>query len=97
MLREACRDVLIPEVYDRPKHPFMSPPAKESGDAMASFVADVVHSKALDDQPFFNPTAVRGLQARLKDMAPADRAVAEAPLLSAVSAALLHQRFGMSA
>lgn len=97
VLREACRDVLIPEVYDRPKHPFMSPPAKESGDAMAAFVADVVHSKALDDQPFYDPAAVRGLQSKLKDMEPADRAVAEAPLLSAVSTALLHQRFGMSA
>ena len=97
VLREACRDVLIPAVYDRPKHPFMSPPAKETGDAMAGFVADVVHSKALDGQPFYDPRAVRGLQARLKDMAPADRAVAEAPLLSAVSTALLHQRFGMTA
>ena len=97
ILREACRDVLIPEVYDWPKHPFMSPPAKEAGDAMAGFVADVLHSKALDDQPFYDPAAVRKLQESLVKMEPAQRAVAEAPLLSAVSTALLHQRFGMSA
>ena len=95
VLREACCDLLIPEVYDRPKHPFMSPPAKETGDAMAGFVA--VQSKALDDQPFFDPAVVRALQERLPGMEPAQRAVAEAPLLSAVSTALLHQRFGMGA
>jgi hypothetical protein len=39
----------------------------------------------------------RGLQEKLNAIVPAGRVVAEAPLLSAVTTALLHQRFGMSA
>ena len=96
ILREACRDVLLPEIYNRPKHPFMSPPAKETGDAMATFVSDVVSSSALDDQPFYDPTAVRALRDRVAGMAPAERAVAEAPLLSVTSTVLMQQRFGLS-
>jgi asparagine synthase (glutamine-hydrolysing) len=97
VLREACKDLLIPEVYDRPKHPFMSPPAKATGDAMAGFVADTLSSSALEDQPFYEPKAVRRLLEQTRTMEPADRAVAEAPLLSVVSATLMHQRFGMTA
>ena len=96
ILREACRDVLIPEVYGRRKFAFRSPPAQETDDAMAIFVADIVHSKALDDQPFFAPAAIRKLQQKLPSMDPAKRAMAQRPLLSAVSTALLHQRFGMT-
>ncbi len=34
VLREAAKDVLIPEVYDRQKHPFTTPPTrKERPDA----------------------------------------------------------------
>ena len=33
-LREAVRDVVLPEVYDRQKHPFMSPPARHDDDAL---------------------------------------------------------------
>jgi asparagine synthase (glutamine-hydrolysing) len=97
VLREACKDVLLPEIYARPKHPFMSPPAKETGDAMATFVSDIIASSALDDQPFYNPKAVRALRDRATTLDPAERAVAEAPLLSVVSTVLMQQRFGLGA
>ena len=34
VLREAAKDVLIPEVYNREKHPFTSPPTRQGGDPM---------------------------------------------------------------
>ena len=36
VLREAVRDYVLPEVYDRQKHPFMSPPARSDDDPSAS-------------------------------------------------------------
>jgi asparagine synthase (glutamine-hydrolysing) len=95
ILREACRDILIPEVYERQKHPFMSPPAREGDDAMAGFVQDTLRSSTLDLQPFFDPALVRGLLDDVPKLDPDARAVAEAPLLGVVSTCLLQQQFGL--
>jgi asparagine synthase (glutamine-hydrolysing) len=95
ILREACRDVLIPEVYERQKHPFMSPPARQGDDAMAGFVQDILRSSTLHTQPFFDTTLVRGLLDEVPKLDPDARAVAEAPLLNVVSTCLLQQRFGL--
>ena len=38
VLREATRDVLIPEVYDRQKHPFTTPPTRHEDDPMIAFL-----------------------------------------------------------
>ena len=40
VLREATKDVLIPEVYDRQKHPFTTPPTRSKGDPMLAFYRD---------------------------------------------------------
>ena len=37
VLREAAKDVLIPEVYDRQKHPFTTPPTRNPNDPMLAF------------------------------------------------------------
>jgi asparagine synthase (glutamine-hydrolysing) len=95
VLREACRDVLIPEVYERQKHPFMSPPARQGDDAMAGFVQDTLRSSTLHTQPFFDTALVRSLLDEVPKLDPDARAVAEAPLLNVVSTCLLQQRFGL--
>jgi asparagine synthase (glutamine-hydrolysing) len=95
ILREACRDVLIPEVYGRQKHPFMSPPARQGDDAMARFVQDILRSSTLRAQPFFDTALVRSLLDEVPKLDPDARAVAEAPLLNVVSTCLLQQRFGL--
>jgi asparagine synthase (glutamine-hydrolysing) len=96
VLREACRDLLLPEVRGGQKHIFRSPSATQTDDPMAVFVADIVHSQALDDQPFFDPTKVRKFHQGLLSTKPQARARAEALLLRVVSTALLHQRFRLS-
>jgi asparagine synthase (glutamine-hydrolysing) len=97
VLREAVRDCVIPEIYERQKHPFMSPPARTDGDALATFYRDVLGSSAVDDQPFFDPRELRCLMQRAASMSPADRAAFEGPILLAVSTCLLQERFALAA
>ncbi len=97
VLREATRDVLIPAVYNREKHPFSTPPAKHGeNDAMLQLFGDTFASKLLDDQPIFDATAVRKLYHDLPNQ-PADQKVRADGLMNRVlSLTLMHHRFSMS-
>ncbi|HKP64721.1 MAG TPA: asparagine synthase (glutamine-hydrolyzing) [Polyangiales bacterium] len=96
LLREATKDVILPEIYERQKHPFMSPPARDEHDAMTEFCRDVLASSVVDEQPFFEPRRVRGLMDAVADMAPVDRGAFEGALLRVVSTCLMQQHFGLS-
>jgi asparagine synthase (glutamine-hydrolysing) len=54
VLREAARDMLIPEVYDRQKHPFTTPPTRNKNDPMLAFYRYVFASQAAKDQPIYD-------------------------------------------
>jgi len=54
VLREAARDVLIPEVYDRQKHPFTTPPTRNHADPMMGFYRDTFASRAAREQPVYD-------------------------------------------
>jgi asparagine synthase (glutamine-hydrolysing) len=98
VLREATRDVLIEPVYDRQKHPFTTPPVKVGeDDAMLELIGDVFASSLLDEQPIFDPDAVRGLFRSLPDRTPEERTQIDGLLNRILSLTLMHQRFGMSA
>lgn len=98
VLREATRDVLIEAVYNREKHPFTTPPAKVGQhDALLDLFGDVFASSLLDEQPIFDPAAVRGLFQALPGLPPADRVRVDGLLNRMVSLTLMHQRFGISA
>lgn len=96
VLREAVRDCVLPEVYDRHKHPFMAPPARDGRDPLAVFCQDTLRSDVVGDQPFFNPMRVRRLLDQVNTMAPDDRAAFEGVVLRVVSTCLLTQRFGLT-
>ncbi|HEX4103784.1 MAG: asparagine synthase (glutamine-hydrolyzing) [Pseudonocardiaceae bacterium] len=96
VLREAVRHCVLPEVYDRQKHPFMSPPARDIDDALAVFCQDTLRSRSVEDQPFFNPCRIRGLMDQVAAMEPADRAAFEGVVLRIVSTCILQQRFGLA-
>ena len=96
VLREAVRDYVLPEVYDRQKHPFMSPPARSDDDPLGVFCQDVLRSSALESQPFFDPKRVRKFIDDIAALPPADRAASEGPVLKIVSTCLLRERFGIS-
>lgn len=97
VLREAVRDVILPEIYDRQKHPFMSPPATDIHDDLHTFCRDILSSSAVNAQPFFEPAQVRGLMDRVADMPPPDRAAHEGVVLRVVSTCVLQERFRPSA
>lgn len=54
VLREATKDVLIPEVYDRQKHPFTTPPTRNPNDPMLEFYRDTFASQAAQNQPIYD-------------------------------------------
>jgi asparagine synthase (glutamine-hydrolysing) len=95
VLREATKDVLIEEVYNREKHPFTSPPAGP-GDPMMTMLADVLASRALDEQPIFDPAKARQAFEEMKTCPPDQRPAYEGRIQRVVSSTLMHQRFGMS-
>jgi asparagine synthase (glutamine-hydrolysing) len=97
VLREATRDVIIDEVYNREKHPFSSPPAKVAkGDALFELYGDLFASRALDEQPLFDPNKVRGLFKEFTRADESKQVVIDNMLNRVVSLTLMHERFGMS-
>ncbi|KCZ93382.1 asparagine synthase [Hyphomonas johnsonii MHS-2] len=96
VLREAAKHVLTDEVYKREKHAFSAPPATADDDPMMTFYQDVLASKALDEQPIFDPARARNVFGMLK-MMPDDQKIAfEGLLQKIVSVTLMHEQFSMS-
>ena len=85
----AVRDSVLPEIYDRQKHPFMSPPAREIDDPLAVFCQDTLRSTAIEDQPFFDPSHIHTLMDKVAGMSPDERAAFEGVVLRVVSTVLM--------
>ncbi len=96
VLREAVRDCVLPEIYDRQKLPFMSPPARRGGDALTEFYQDVLQSRALQAQPFFDPQRARAFIRRVAELPEQERGACDGAMLLLVSTCVLQDRFGMS-
>lgn len=96
VLREATRDVIIDAVYNREKHPFTTPPIKAGGDdAIHELMGDTFASRALDDQPIFDPSKVRATFATFPDCEADTRMALDGLLNRVLSMTLMHQRFSM--
>jgi asparagine synthase (glutamine-hydrolysing) len=96
VLREATKDVLIEEVYNREKHPFSTPPAHPTDDPMMTLYEDVMASRALDEQPVYDPARARAALQAMKDSTPERRLGHDAAIQRIVSTTLIHERFGMA-
>ncbi len=60
VLREATKDVITQELYQRQKHPFVAPPMRKSkknnvSDPLLQHCDDIIRSATFADQPFFDP------------------------------------------
>lgn len=93
VLREAVRDHVLPDIYDRHKHPFMTPPARSGDDLLAVYCQDVLRSDVVDEQPFFDPERVRQLMDGIDALTPDARAALDGVILRMVSACVLQERF----
>ncbi len=97
VLREATRDVIIDAVYNREKHPFTSPPARVStDDPLYALYADVFGSKSLEDQPIFDPAAVRRAFDEYAHLPEVEQVMMDGLFNRVLSLTLMHERFGMS-
>ncbi len=98
VLREAVKDVITDEVYQRQKHPFLSPPATlNPDDTFHDYVQDLLRGKALASLPFFSQQRVIELLDRMPSMDDGARIANDQILMTLASICVLHQRFGLSA
>ncbi|MBB3604177.1 asparagine synthase (glutamine-hydrolyzing) [Mycolicibacterium sp. BK556] len=96
VLREATKDVLIPEVYDRQKHPFTTPPTRNPDDPMLGFYRDTFASQAAKDQPIYDMKKVTAALDSLLDVPDDQRIAVEGGLQRAASVVVMHQQFSMA-
>jgi asparagine synthase (glutamine-hydrolysing) len=96
VLREAAKDVLIPEVYDRQKHPFTTPPTRNSNDPMLAFYRDTFASQAAKDQPIYDMKKVSTALDELLDSPDDQRIAVEGGLQRVTSVILMQELFSMA-
>jgi asparagine synthase (glutamine-hydrolysing) len=97
VLREAAKDVLIPEVYDRQKHPFTTPPTRAANDPMLAFYRDTFASQAAKDQPIYDMTRVSAALDRLLECPDDQRIAMEGGLQRVASVIIMQDKFSMAA
>jgi asparagine synthase (glutamine-hydrolysing) len=96
VLREATKDVLIPEVYDRQKHPFTTPPTRNPKDPMLEFYRDTFASQAAKDQPIFDIAKVSAALDGLLEVPDDQRIAVEGGLQRAASVVVMQDLFSMA-
>jgi asparagine synthase (glutamine-hydrolysing) len=96
VLREAAQDVLIPEVYNRQKHPFTTPPTRDKNDPMLTFYRDTFASKSASEQPLYDMNKVNAALDTLLDCPDDQRIAIEGGLQRIASVVVMQDKFGMS-
>lgn len=96
VLREATKDVLIPEVYDRQKHPFTSPPTRDKDDPMMGFYHDTFASQAAKNQPIYDMDKARATLDQLLSCPADQRIAAEAVIQRIASVIVMQEKFAMT-
>ena len=98
VLREAVRDLITDTVYQRQKHPFLSPPATlNTDDTFHTYVQDTLRGPTLAAMPFFDRTAVLALLDRLPEMDTGARVANDQILMLLVSLCALQERYAPTA
>jgi asparagine synthase (glutamine-hydrolysing) len=96
LLREAARPVLTDTVYRRQKHPFLSPPAAFEPQArLGMLLQDTLRGTGFGSLSFFDQRKVVTLLDELPSMDAGERTVVDSTLMLVLSAAVLHERFGL--
>jgi asparagine synthase (glutamine-hydrolysing) len=96
VLREATKDVLIPEVYDRQKHPFTTPPTRDPNDPMLEFYRDTFASQAAKDQPIFDIAKASAALDQLLEVPDDQRIAVEGGLQRVASVVVMQDLFDMA-
>jgi len=98
VLRESVRDIITDTVYRRPKHAFLSPPAALNPKGRLSvLMQDMLRGPVLASMPFFDQRKVIDLLDNLYTMDEGLGLANDQVLMILLSAAVLHDRFHISA
>lgn len=97
LLREATKPFITKTIYDRQKHPFLSPPSLlHPEEPLFELLQDTAHGKAMKELPFFDQGRIIQMLAEIPSMKPGDRIALDPAFMMMTSACILHERFGMS-
>ena len=96
ILREVSKDVVIPQVYRRQKHPFSAPTVADKRNPMMSFYYDILTSDAAKNQPVFDQKKSLSLLDNITKNPQDQRISDESNVQFMVSVAILHEKFGMT-
>ena len=88
--------MLIPEVYDRQKHPFTTPPTRNAKDPMLEFYRDTFASQAAKDQPIFDMNKVSTALDQLLESPDDQRIAVEGGLQRVASVVVMQELFSMA-
>lgn len=97
VLREATKNKITQEIYERQKHPFLSPPAalKKEG-KLFQLLQDTVSSQSFSEQPFFEPNEIKNLIKTVSNQEDPLLAAKADPFLTRIlSIGLLKDRFAV--
>jgi asparagine synthase (glutamine-hydrolysing) len=96
-LREAVKPYITDEVYQRQKHPFLSPPAtlKREG-RLSQLLRDNVSSESFKHQPFFDQKRVMSFIETSANGDDTEKAASDVVLTAILSASILQKKFGLS-
>jgi asparagine synthase (glutamine-hydrolysing) len=97
ILRQAAQPVITDSVYQRQKHPFLSPPATLNPDEpLSSLMQDTLRGSPLGALTFFNRDKVIAILDQLPNMDNGQRTVVDGMLMIILSACILQERFHLS-
>jgi len=93
LLKEIAREWLPPEITDRPKQPFRAPIHRAFfNDTPPDYLDELLSAPALLDSGYFNPQAVGGLVAKLRQGLPLAE-TDDMALAGIISTQLVHRQF----
>jgi asparagine synthase (glutamine-hydrolysing) len=94
VLREALRPMLTETVYNRQKHPFLSPPALlKPEEPLHALLQDTVRGSALARVPYFDRAGTIRLLDEASQMDDAGKIAMESSLMMILSSCILADRF----
>jgi asparagine synthase (glutamine-hydrolysing) len=98
VLREAARSAVTDSVYQRPKHPFLSPPLMLNPQGrFRALLHDMLRGSVLASIPFFDQKKVVSVLDGLEVTNESSRVANDQVLMMVLSACVLHDRFRLSA
>lgn len=97
ILREAARPYLIDKVYNRQKHPFLTPPSIfNPKEKLHQLAQDTLRSNLTNEMPFFNPKKVIHFLDNIHNVEDNSKIAMEALLMEMLSLCMLQKHFSLS-